>query len=297
MYVLEPLQVTPEMLVYSSVPENEFPDWSAATAYSVGARVISSHRVWEAVIANSNAQPELNSPSKWLELGYTNRWRAFDQRLGGQVQNGGGDIVYRVYVPRTMNAIAFFGLDAQTLSFKVTTPSATVVYDRTIELVTRDDVINFWTYMYNEFTFRPDIVVNDLVIPAASTIEITVSGGAIPKVSEIMIGRELNLGWTLVDTNLGIVDYSKKDRDEWGGVFIIPRPVTSTVTFNAVVDTINCNTVHQVARRIANKLCVFYATDGEDPFGTTIPGIMRDYELTIGTEVSYLRIEAESLAS
>lgn len=296
MYVLEPLKVTPEMLVYSSVPENDYPDWSSATAYALGARVLYQHMLWEAVAPNTNVVPGVDK-LKWVELGYSNRWRAFDQRLGGQVSNGSSDIVYRVQVPRTMNAIAFFGLDAQTLSFKVTTPSDVVVYDRTIELVTRDDVINFWTYMYNEFTFRPDIVVNELVIPAASTLEITVSGGAAPKVSEIMIGREINLGWTLVDTSLGIVDYSRKERDEWGGVYILPRPVTSTVTFQAVVDTINTNQVHQVARRIANKLCVFYATDGEDPFGTTIPGIMRDYELTIGTEVSYLRIEAESLAS
>lgn len=296
MYVLEPLLVTPEMLVSSSVPETDYPLWSSATAYSIGGRVIYQHRIWEAVAANTNVAPA-SDPTKWVELGYTNRWRAFDQRLGGQVTNGSSAIIYQIQIPRTMNAIAFFGLDAQTLRFKVTTPSSVVVYDETVELVTRDDVINFWTYMYNEFTFRPDIVVNELVIPAASTLEITVSGGSAPKVGEIMIGREMNLGWTLVDTALGIVDYSRKERDEWGGIYIIPRPVTSTVTFQAVVDTVNTNQVHQVARRIANKLCVFYATDGEDPFGTTIPGIMRDYELTIGTEVSYLRIEAESLAS
>lgn len=295
MYVLEPIIVTPEMLVSSSVPENDYPAWSNTTAYAINTRVMYQHKIWQAVSAHTGSAPGLD-PTKWVELGYNNRWRAFDQRLGGQVNNGTGDIVYDVFIPRTMNAIALFGLDAQILSFKVTTPLGLVVYDQSLELVKRDDVINFWTYMYNEFSFRPDVVVNELVIPAASTIKITISGGVAPKVSEIMIGRELNLGWTLVDTSLGIVDYSKKDRDEWGGIYIVPRPVTSTVTFQAVVDTANANQVHSIARRIANKLCVFYATEGEDPFGTTIPGIMRDYELTISTEVSYLRIEAESLA-
>lgn len=296
MYVLEPIVVTSEMMVSSSVPETDAPVWSSATAYAVDFRVMHEHRIWQAAVANTNVEPGTD-PTKWVELGYTNRWRAFDQRLGGQVVNEGDDIIYEVFIPRTMNAIALFGLDAQFLTFTVTTPLGLVVYDQTLELTKRDDVINFWTYMYNEFTFRPDVVVNGLVIPAASTIEITISGGVLPKVSEIMIGREINLGWTLVDTSLGIVDYSRKDRDEWGGIYVIPRPVTSTVTFQAVVDTANTNQVHQVARRIANKLCVFYALEGEDPFGTTIPGIMRDYELTIATEVSYLRIEAESLAS
>ncbi|WP_119157965.1 phage head spike fiber domain-containing protein, partial [Caldimonas tepidiphila] len=78
-------------LVYSSVPENDHPAWSAATNYAVGVKVIrlTTHRVYECAIAGTNSTPPEDAPSRWIDLGPTNRWAMLDKEVGTVTTTGG----------------------------------------------------------------------------------------------------------------------------------------------------------------------------------------------------------------
>lgn len=296
MRIIEPHPITPAMMVDTNIPEDDEPVWSNVTAYVVGSRVIRQNGIWECVQDHTDQDPLTDTASAyWVRLGATNRWRAFDERIGG-VTLGGATIEYDIVLNRTLNALAFFGLNASSLSIKVTIPGPTVLYDETIDLTDRDIPGNGWEYFFNDFKAKPDIVLRDVPLPSGATVEIVITAGVAAEVAEIVFGNDISIGTTLVDTSLGIVDYSKKERDEWGGVFLIPRPVTSTVTFRFSIPTTGAARVQQIMRRISSKFCIFYAIDGEDPFGTTIPGILRDYDLTLTSGTSFGLIEAESLA-
>jgi len=296
MRIIEPTPVTPEMLTSTNIPEDDYPVWSGATAYVVKDRVIRQNGIWECVQAHTGQDPLTDAQSiYWVRLGATNRWRAFDERLGGVTQ-GGATIEYDITLARTSNALAFFGLDAESVDITVTIPGPVVIYDETINLTTRDLVGNMWEYVFNEFRFKSDLVLRTVPLPAGGVLSISINGGVAAQVAEIIIGRDQPIGETLVDTGLGIVDYSKKDRDEWGGVFIIPRPVTRTVSFRFSISTEGAARVQQIMQRVASKTCVFYAIDSEDNFGTTVVGILRDYDLTLTTGISFGLLEVESLA-
>lgn len=297
MRIIEPYAVTPAMMTATNIAENDHPTWNVATTYASKARVIFDHGIWESVQGNNTGKnPGADTSSEWwVRVGATNRWRAFDNRLGG-LTTGGATITYSILLPRSLNAIAFFGLNAQTVRVQVIAPGPSVIFDQTVTLASRDDVSDFWGYVYNAFTFKPDLVITDTPLPSGSTVEITIAAGAAAQVGEIMIGNDIGIGTTLVDSSLGIVDYSKKDRDEWGGVFIVPRPVTKTVNFRFSIDTESAARVQRIMERIASKACIFYAIDGEDAFGTTVAGILRDYDLTLGTGRSFGTLQAESLA-
>lgn len=297
MRIIEPYKVTPTMMTASNVPETDHGAWVNSTTYALGDRVIRNHSIWESIqAANTGHNPENDALNAWwVRIGATNRWRAFDERLGG-LTIGGTTITYTITLPRTLNALAFFSLNATSVRVKVTTPGSVVVHDETTQLVNRSDVGNFWEYIYGDFSARADVVMTNIPLPAGAAVAITITAGLAAEVAEIIFGNDLEIGTTLVDTSLGIVDYSKKDRDEWGGIFIVPKPVTSTVRFRFSIPTEGAGRVQQIMRRIASKLCIFYAVDGEDPFGTTIPGILRDYELTLRAGRSTGSIDAESLA-
>ena len=83
MKLLRPVTITDAMLTSSTVPENDHPAWSAGTAYVTGNRVIlaSTHRRYEALAASTGVNPATD-PTKWLDLGPTNRWAMFDARVG-----------------------------------------------------------------------------------------------------------------------------------------------------------------------------------------------------------------------
>lgn len=295
MRIIEPYAVTPAMLVASNIVENDHPAWNVGTAYTAGQRVIFERGIWSAVQGNTGKNPGADTTSEyWLRIGATNRWRAFDNRLGGQT-TGGATISYTLTLPRTLNAICFFGLNATSVRVRVTTPAGSMIYDGITTLATRDRVGNMWEYVTTAFSFKTDLVLTGLQLPAGATVEITINAGSAAQVGEIFLGNDLAIGTTLTESRLGLVDYSKKDRDEWGGVFIIPRPVTKTVDFRFSIQTGGAARVQQIISRIASKVCVFYAAKGEDPFGTTVAGILRDYDLTLSAGRSFGTIQAESL--
>jgi hypothetical protein len=96
MMIIRPVDVTPAMLTSSNVQENDFDVWSVSTAYTVGQKVTLNRRNYEALVANTGANPETDTsdPPKWLDLGATNRWRMFDDSVGSLTEFAGSvDVV------------------------------------------------------------------------------------------------------------------------------------------------------------------------------------------------------------
>jgi hypothetical protein len=296
MRIILPTPVTPAALLASNIPEDDHPAWGAGVTYARGARVVADHGVWESVAdGNTGHDPAADVlGSWWLRIGATNRWRAFDERIGGQTV-GGHTIAYSIRLPRTLNRIAFFNLDAASVRVRVTTPAAVTIHDRTVDLVARDPVGTFWEYVFTEFAFTPNVIVA-APLPAGATLDITVTGGAVTRVGEIVMGRDTPVGTTVAGTGLGLVDYSVKQRDEWGGLYIVPRPVTRTVSLAFQVPLEGAARVQSIMERVSSRLAVFYAGEGVDVWGTTVAGILRDYDLTLGHVICDGRAEVESLA-
>ena len=82
MRLIRPTTLTDAMLTSSTAPETDYPAWSSVTAYAVGTRVIlaTTHRRYEALATSTNVSPSTD-PTKWLDLGPTNRWAMFDARV------------------------------------------------------------------------------------------------------------------------------------------------------------------------------------------------------------------------
>lgn len=296
MRVIIPTEITDLMLQDSNIPEDDYDSWDGGTTYGLGDRVIAAHMIWESVQAdNTNHDPETDLTNTWwVNIGATNRWRAFDHRIGGQVV-GGATIEYKLAMARTLNRIALFSMLAESVSITVTAPGNVVIFDEEYDLSTRPTVGNFWEYIYNPFEFRVDVII-EVPLPSGSVLDLVITGGTITKVGEIVLGEDLSVGETISGTNLGIVDYSVKERDEWGGIYIVPRSVTKTVNFIFKIDTNGAARVQQIMERVSNQMAVYYAGAGIDDLGTTIAGILRDYSLTLEPAISEGRLEVESLA-
>lgn len=296
MNIIEPYAVTDLMLVSSNIENEDLPTWSSSTTYAGGVRVIRGSGIYEAIQGeNTNHPPETDAQATWwLRMGATNKFRPFDMRLGGKAI-GGPLMTFRIAVPRTLNAVCFFGLNATSVRIIVRNAADAVMLDRLIALASRESVGNAWEYVFNPFTYKTDLIVRGLKIPSGSTVEIRIEGGSYTELGEFFVGNDINLGTTLTESSLGVQDFSKKDRDEWGGVFIVPRSTIKTATFRFMLPTEGVRRVQQVIQRIASKVCVFYTIDGEDRFGMTVAGILRDYDVTLSTGTSEGTIQAESL--
>jgi hypothetical protein len=293
---MEPVTVAEANMVSSNVPETDHAAWSSATTYALADRVIRNHRVYESVQAgNTNHDPLTDATSTWwLNVSATNRWKAFDGGLSDPATQA-GDIVYTLSFSKTADCVAIFGLDAAEVQLKVTDPVEGVIHDQTYPLISSEEVHDGWTYCFAPFTFSTDLMVRSLPIYSGCDLEVTVSSTGTTKVGEILIGDDHYIGKTLVDTAIGLQDYSVKERDAWGAMQIVERGFTRTVDYRFAFDTTDARRIQRIMSRIRARVAVFSGGDGADQYGVTIPGFYKDFSVPLTTNVSFGSLEVESL--
>lgn len=297
MNIIEPVRITPAMLVSSNVPEDDHPAWAAGTSYANAARVIRSHKIYESVQgSNSGHDPATDAANEWwVEISATNRWRAFDLGLSLPVTNA-DSIRYEVMLGRTTDAIAVFGMNAASLRVTVTDPIDGIIHDETHDLIETVSVHDAWTYCFGEIDSSPDMILRNLPLWAGVSIAIEVSApGGTASLGEILIGQDHRIGRTMVDTSIGLQDYSLKERDPFGGAVVIERGFTRTVDFRFVFPTEDARRIQSIMSRIRATVAVFYAGTGTDQFATSVPGFYRDFSVPLSTNVSFGALEVESL--
>jgi hypothetical protein len=301
MQAIEPFVVTDASLTSSNVLENDYAAWASGTTYNLGDRVIvvSVHKVYESAI-NSNVgnNPTTDDGTKWIEVGATNRWKAFDQRISDPVVNS-GTIEYTITTSgNIINSIAFFGLEADTVQITLTPDGGSVVYDETFNLLDTTNIIDWYTYFFEPATNKDDqlLVVN---LPAYSsadiTITITENGGGNAQVGQIVMGNLITLGKTGYGTSIGIEDYSRKERDAFGNPVIIERAFAQKADYEIEMPL-------QDARRVQKFLATYRATPvvwigNQDPsFGLIVYGFYSQFSINLATPaLSYTTLEVEGL--
>ena len=142
MKLLRPVTITDAMLTSSTVPENDHPAWSAGTAYVTGNRVIlpSTHRRYEALAASTGVNPATD-PTKWLDLGPTNRWAMFDARVGTVSTRAAS--LEAVLAPGAVDAVALIDTDAESATVTLTVDGVTN-YTSTQSFNLGGNAIDYW---------------------------------------------------------------------------------------------------------------------------------------------------------
>jgi hypothetical protein len=126
MKVIPPLPMTNAVIAASNVTEDDFPQWDISTSYGLGDKVIvigTTHKVYESAQgSNIGNDPTTDTGVYWIELGATNRWKAFDGRVSDVVTST-GTITYSFTPSATITGLAFLGLNAGSVKVSVTDSS------------------------------------------------------------------------------------------------------------------------------------------------------------------------------
>ena len=300
MQAIEPLTITDGLFVSSNLTENDYAAWAAGTTYALGNRVIvvSVHKVYESA-ANSNIG---NDPTTdtigtyWIEVGATNKWKAFDQHISDPATNA-NTIVYVISSGTTVvNSLAFFGLSADTVQIQVVV-SATEVYNTTFPLLDTSTIVDWYSYFFEPAAIKAqELLVVDLPAYTSATITITITDtGETVQVGQVVLGGIVTLGRTGYGSSIGIEDYSRKERDAFGNPVIIERAFAQKANYEVSILTAD-------ARRVQNFLSDYRATPivwigNQDPiYGLIVYGFYTQFSINLSTySTSYSTIEVEGL--
>ena len=267
--LVQPVAITTGMLVSHNVPETDYPEWSIATSYPLGGRVIkaATHRIYESAVAGNVADDPSSTSGRWIDIGPTNRWAMFDQALGTVTTRNDG--IALTINPGAVDSVALLDVIGSTVRVQATG------YDETVAVGP------------GPITF--------LDLPGTGgNITVTVSGSGAVSVGTLLVGTLVTLGVTGESPTAGIDDFSRKDVDEFGDVTVVPRAWAKRMSARALIRT---DALDDVANRIASVRAVpslWIADDGTDSL--TLYGFFKDFSIEVGENVSTLSLTVEGLS-
>jgi hypothetical protein len=297
MKIITPIEITESNLFSSNIPETDAPLWDVATEYADKAKVIFAHAVYESLEAgNLGNQPDQDS-ARWLRLGATNRYKAFDKRISDRAALA-DQVTYTIaHAGALVSGVAVFGIAGATLEIEVTDPIDGIVFSKTYGLFDDAGVVDWHTYFFSPVGVQREEVIEIEIPPylnASTRITVTNTGG-IAEVGQIAIGRVLDLGVTAYGTSISIEDYSRKERDAFGNAIIVERAFAQLIDYSLKVTT-------QAARRLQSTLAEYRAIpvvwigSTTEELGTLVYGYYRRFDIVLaGPTVSDASIEVEGL--
>lgn len=301
MKIIRPLAITDSILLSSNVAETDYPAWSVATTYNLGDYVIvvATHQVYQSVVA-SNTGNAVTDTTKWLNIGFTNRWKMFD-KVVGTVTSNANTITTSTKSNSIVDSIAFLNMDAASLRIKVTDTVDGVVYDTTTSLVSLSGINDFYPWFFEPIVRMNDTVFFDLPPYSNVTIDITATDtGGTPKIGTCVMGQQRYIGDSQWGSTVGNIDYSLKTVDAFGNYTVTQRPFSKRGNFNLYLDTTTVTEMQKLFASYRSTPIVWSGTNETDPEGLQgamlIYGFYKDFEINVAySTVSTCTLTIEGL--
>ena len=284
MRVINPTVITDTLFTSSTAPETDYAEWTAATSYVLGAKVIraSTHRVYVCLIAGVNAvTPEvsclLTTSPRWLDYGPTNRWAMFD----GQVSTATAvtSPLTVVLHPGVVSDIALINVSGATATVSVVN-SGTTVYSESISL-DLTSITDWYEYFFLGFTLRNQAVFSDIPPFSGGVVTVSVTSGGAVSCGMLLAGNSYNLAPVQYSPTIEILDYSAKIVNEYGTTTFVKRQNTSKAEFSLLLDNTRLSSVFGLVRSLTATPSLWIGSDSIDMDIYTVYGWFSGFSVTV----------------
>lgn len=265
--VLAPVLVDDTILISSTVPENDYPAWSASTNYAKDAFCISTvtHRVYQCVTAHSGKDPtdianQAGTPVYWLDYGPTNRYAMFDGEVSTQTVFASPLTV--VLRPGSFTNLYLAGLDAGALDITVKdAPGGNIIFTYSGALEGSQPA-DYDEYFFDRFKPLTDFLSSDIYQFNSAELTLTLSSGTsgTVKCGVLAIGDLRALGRTQRGAKAKPKTYAYIKTDDFGRTSIKRRKKAKDMTASAVLDLSEANTVTDVITDLLDVPAVWIAS-------------------------------------
>ena len=297
MRIIEPITITDTILTGTNVPEDDHPEWDEMTTYLAGDKVIltSTHRIYEALQTTTGDDPATDDGTNWLDIGATNRYRAFDGSIEGQTVQA-SSIEYEFTVAGNFGGLALLNIIGAEVTVNITDPVDGALDTITVGLSDTSGVVDWFTYFYSPVIQRREIIFSDLPIYSGAVVTVEITGTGNVALGELALGVNYNLGVSTTGTSLGIEDFSTKRKDDFGRTFILERAFANLVNFEFSFPSETSRRVRRVLSDLRAKPAVYYTEADQIDLGGTVYGFPRDFRINLQTPtVAFATLEIEGL--
>jgi hypothetical protein len=300
MKVIKPSTMSLSLLVSENVSEI-YSEWSAATTYALGAKVVRNNLgVYESLIAsNINHAPEALG-TYWTRVGPTNTMAMFDSQISTSTVST-TNITATVKVG-SIDTIALLNVVGSEVTLTIRNSlGGTIVYGPVTKSLQGDNPIDWYDYFYFDTTDqRTQAIFLDLpagITDAHATFEVSAASGSAVSIGSFIFGNSVTIGSAEYGISAGITDYSTKETDEYGTTEFIIREFSKRVTVDLQIENTSLNKIQRVLYGLRATPALWICTDdARYEEATIVFGFYRDFTTTIPyPTISKCSLEIEGL--
>lgn len=288
----------PTDLTITGPTVESLPAYDAATTYALGDRVLTTdvstgfEYIYESAKAG-NLGNALADDTSWLFVSAANPWRMFDLVASSQTTSATGSI-FTSFVPDPLaNTIALLNIVGDSVQVDVLA-GGVAVYTKTVSLTFAGDGVTDWyQYFFGDLGRRTSVLFTDLPSYPGEQIRVTLTGSGEVAIGTLGFGYGYDLGET-TSVQVGIDDYSRKDKDQFGNFIITPRRFAKNGSFASAFLTGRFD-------EIAELLPLYRATPAiwigdDEKVSSYIFGFFKSYKIQAQQEpLTTLQIDIEGL--
>lgn len=286
MIVVKPIPVTDTSLLAAQINEPDLAtgevEWTAGT-YTTGEQRIksSTHRVYEVVADPSTSdEPEeglLKDPPSWIDVGATNRWRMFDNKVSSQTTGANIDVfIENQPIITSVSGFNISGTD--TVKVQLTTGTGLLVYEK--EIIMQDDSVvgGWWDYFFEPIVAQTRFIITDLPMYPNTRLIVRTYGDAVA-FGELIIGRGQNIGTTQHGTGWQGLDFSVKERNQFGEYTVVAGLTADLLDYDIKLEKTKFGYVKGILKSLTGIPTVWIGNPNDINDGTAVFGYYRDAQI------------------
>jgi len=247
-------------IISSSIQEDEYPIYEEDTTYNEAQRVIFDHLIWESRINENDTSPAIGV--NWKKIQSTNKYSLIDFYMNTQSQ-APDSIIYEFELDN-FDAIGLMNIEASEVYIKVEDLNANTIVKELSTTTIKDYSSNWYEYFYNESEFQENFIIRfAYIVKGKVTIEIK-SPDSISKIGYFGAGKYRDMGITLDDVTVELIDYSEIIVSDEGFTTFKEGPSAKLLSLDLVIPTKVVDKTIKYLEKIKAKPSIFLGDDKDN---------------------------------
>lgn len=251
--------------------------------------------LYQRLTTGSTSIPPESDSENWTAIGPVNDWALFDREVS--TRSVAQDSLSVTITPGYVNSLSLFGMKGNEVTVTVRDgASGPIVYGPKVIGLDSTLITDWYQYYYEPTVSLIAASLTDLPPYKNAHITVELTGSGEVSLGLLDVGTFYDLGGTDYGASFSVVDYSRKEVDEFGGTKFVKRGFAKRLSARSMFRNVELNKISSVLAELRATPCSWSVTDESGLESLNIFGWYEDMDIEVPYPLhSYCSITIQGL--